>query len=88
MNCATKNIDSGAIKSDDIRKRNSVANKSKWKENVNKKKRMEGEQYVGISKKELSQKPPRQLGESCSSQYCVKSALRNCVFRGHSKGNI
>lgn len=47
------------------------------KQNVNKRKRMEGVEYLGISKTELYQKP-RQLGEPCSSLFCVKSAVRKC----------
>lgn len=73
MNCESENSES-----DDVPMRNKIANKSEWKQNINRKKRMEGEQYLGMSKKVFSQKPSRQLGESCSSQFCKRSALRNC----------
>ena len=53
-----------------------VANKSIWKQNVNKKKRMEGEQYLGISKKVHCQKLSRQLREAssvkCNDVFCQK----------------
>lgn len=70
-NCGTKNVNN-------VCKRKNVAKKSEWKQNVNKKKRMEGEQYLGISKTVPCQKAARKLGETCLSQYCQKSALRNC----------
>uniref|UniRef100_A0A0A1WHP2 Homeobox protein Hox-A1 n=1 Tax=Zeugodacus cucurbitae TaxID=28588 RepID=A0A0A1WHP2_ZEUCU len=82
MNCAEENSDS-----DDVPKRKNTANKSEWKQNVNKRKRMEGVEYLGISKEELCQKPSRQLGEPCSSLFCVKKNAKLSSVIGQRNKN-
>lgn len=69
---ASENSDSDSGNTDGIRTRKNIARKSEWAYKVNRKKRMEGLQYFGISNKEQCLKPHRKLGVTCSSQFCKK----------------
>jgi hypothetical protein len=70
------------------RKRKKKADKSTWKREQNKKKRMQGEQYLGFIdevsnegiKKQLQNqnRDAKQIGPTCSSGFCAKSKFRHC----------
>lgn len=61
-----------------VRGRRINPKKCEWKNNINQKNRMKGEEYMGMSKNNASLKLPRKLGLKCTSNFCVKSSLRHC----------
>lgn len=69
---------------DDGRKRRHVARKDEWKKNKAKRQRMLGEEYLGYSnpKNDKMQqnrvRAARQIGMTCTSEYCKKSKFRGC----------
>ncbi|KAJ2937829.1 hypothetical protein O0L34_g17804 [Tuta absoluta] len=69
---------------DEGQKRHHLARKDEWSKNKAKHKRMLGEEYLGYRKapnEPLQQdqiRPARELGETCTSNYCKKSKFRGC----------
>lgn len=68
---------------DEGRKRQRVVDSSKWKKHKNRKLRLEGEAYLGYSRKEgkVKQDTPREkrkLGPTCTSSKCIISENRQC----------
>lgn len=64
------------------RKRSKKSNKATWKVLQQRMKRMKGESYLGVVKKNnnslAAQKPPRSIGRTCESPLCKKSKARHC----------
>ena len=85
MNSTTENFNNSAENiEDNVRKRKRIGNPSQWRRNVVQDKRMKGEEYSGVSNKEITQKPAREMAVACSSPFCAKSFLGNCLnFDNH-----
>jgi hypothetical protein len=84
-NRLTEPINSSESEVEDHNKtRNKIANSACWKRNVNKKKRMFGEEYVGFKKVEGKYiqdyfKAKRQLKPICNSKFCINSKTMYCT---------
>lgn len=66
------------IDNEDVCIRKINPNQSQWKYKSNQMKRMKGEAYLGVSNNIRSEKPPKQQGLTCTSNFCSKSSLRYC----------
>lgn len=66
------------IDNEDVCIRKINPNQSQWKYKSNQMKRMKGEAYLGMSNNIRSEKPPKQQGLTCTSNFCSKSSLRYC----------
>lgn len=73
-------LEAGQITAD----RSPTSNKNKWKKEINKKNRMNGQQYFGYKRDgknvtfPTEKRPPRKIKEMCSSKKCLSSKNRFC----------
>ncbi|XP_073683740.1 uncharacterized protein [Garra rufa] len=71
----TESVD--ATKEDRVGRRRRQ-NERSWKKSVNKRRRMMGQPYIGISRNEQVNMEPRVMGPRCQSAGCVKSSKHQC----------
>ncbi len=61
------------------------SNPETWNVNVQKRRRMRGQSYIGREKKEPALKETRQMGKACQSAACQKSSKLHCTQIDHWK---